>query len=261
MSNSQWRRETVLPNSRRIELAGPTRRWMLDSSNDLPDPAKRVADIMQVPPRTFDKLMFESVEDHPQSNPPSQCIISKQGARHEKFAFCFEKRAGALVRAVLPEIRPTYVLDYSCLYGQFRRLGNSWFPGHINCFHDRHLDLDIVVAELAAESSSPDPSLFTPPVGAIELDNCSTALVPPKAISNPPPFHAFGPTDPGWVKVEVVVDAKGKPQNARISRSGGKRFDVAALTAIRGWRFKPATCNGQAVPTQIDVEFHFGRHL
>jgi TonB family protein len=55
----------------------------------------------------------------------------------------------------------------------------------------------------------------------------------------------------------VAVDAIGKPQNMTVSKSGGKRLDEAALEAARKWRFKPATCNGELIPAQINIGFNF----
>lgn len=59
------------------------------------------------------------------------------------------------------------------------------------------------------------------------------------------------------VTVSLVVDIKGKPQNVRVLRRGRKNYDDSALSAVRAWRFKPATCNGDPMPIQINVEVDF----
>jgi TonB family protein len=59
------------------------------------------------------------------------------------------------------------------------------------------------------------------------------------------------------VVVRMLIDAKGKPQNLRITRSGGKESDDTALRTARAWRFKPGTCKGEpmAVPYSVEMTF------
>lgn len=58
----------------------------------------------------------------------------------------------------------------------------------------------------------------------------------------------------------LIIDIKGKPQALRISRSAGKDFDNSALAAVRAWRFKPATCNGEPMPFALSVEVKFSNN-
>jgi len=55
----------------------------------------------------------------------------------------------------------------------------------------------------------------------------------------------------------LIVDTQGKPQDVRVSESGGKDFDYIAMTGIRTWRFEPATCDGEPIPAEINVAIHF----
>lgn len=62
----------------------------------------------------------------------------------------------------------------------------------------------------------------------------------------------------GQCVVEVVVDARGLPQNPRVVQHLGMGLDEKALEAVRQYRFKPAKLNGHPVPVDIDVvvDFH-----
>jgi len=55
----------------------------------------------------------------------------------------------------------------------------------------------------------------------------------------------------------LIIDAKGKPQEVRVTRSGGKPFDDEAVNTVQRWRFKPATCNGEPMGTQITLELNY----
>jgi hypothetical protein len=56
-----------------------------------------------------------------------------------------------------------------------------------------------------------------------------------------------------WVTVGFVGDTKGKTQYARIlgSSPGKEKSDKDTQNRIRGWRFKPGTCNGEPIPMPI----------
>ena len=62
----------------------------------------------------------------------------------------------------------------------------------------------------------------------------------------------------GAVKLLFWVDTQGTPENIQTSESSGnQRLDYAAMQAARELRFRPATRNGVAVGTWVEVEFYF----
>jgi periplasmic protein TonB len=61
----------------------------------------------------------------------------------------------------------------------------------------------------------------------------------------------------GIVTLLVVVGRDGRPYNIRVGRSLGMGLDEQAIEAVRNWRFRPATLNGQPVATQIAVQVDF----
>jgi TonB family protein len=142
--------------------------------------------------------------------------------------------------------------DYSCFYGIFRKFADFWFPREMACLEDKHRTLEAKVEELSLEPS-PDAALFKPPPGALEL--CSTKPVNPTVLSSVGP--SISSNRERMVILRVSVDAKGKPQDMTVSESGGKGLDEAALEAVGKWRFKPATCDGEPIPAQINIRFSF----
>lgn len=261
ISKSQWRRAIDIGASQQIEVASSGKLWILDKPEDFPEKAKLVVGMMRVVPGGLEKLDFESIAEHAGENPPTVCAISKEGSAHEKHAYCFEKKSGALLEAVSPRMHSTRVSDYACDYGMFKKFGDYWFPREMACFEDRHRMVDAKVVDLVAENK-PDPDLFAPPTGAVELDFCPDTETPAVAKSTTLPIQPFGIRDePDSIRVPIamVIDTKGRTQKLRLLHPGQGVLDKEAMAAVRRWRFKPATCNGTPMTTQMDVDVPFQR--
>jgi TonB family protein len=62
----------------------------------------------------------------------------------------------------------------------------------------------------------------------------------------------------GVCLISVIVDAQGKPQNARVMRSLGYGLDEKAIEAVNKYKFKPAMKDGKTpVPVMITVAVNF----
>ncbi len=61
----------------------------------------------------------------------------------------------------------------------------------------------------------------------------------------------------GVVQLLVVVGKDGRTYDVRVAQSLGMGLDEQAVAAVRRWRFRPATLNGQPVATQIAVHVDF----
>jgi len=61
------------------------------------------------------------------------------------------------------------------------------------------------------------------------------------------------------VVMTMLVGTDGKPHDLMVSSAPNGDFDEAALKAARRWKFKPATCGGEAVEVEITLEtdFHY----
>lgn len=78
------------------------------------------------------------------------------------------------------------------------------------------------------------------------VDNRASLLVANPRIDFQPPR---APSSCYSAEVEFVVDASGTPemQTARIVRATDQSFGQAVLTAVAGWRYKPAERDGHRV--------------
>ncbi len=57
--------------------------------------------------------------------------------------------------------------------------------------------------------------------------------------------------------LSFIVDTHGKPKNITVSQTGGKVFDEKAVEKVEQWRYKPGTCDGEAIPMEVRVVLVF----
>lgn len=62
----------------------------------------------------------------------------------------------------------------------------------------------------------------------------------------------------GRVLLHVLVDTQGNPAEVKLKKtSGHERLDIAAIEAVKAWRFIPATKNKVALSAYVDVPVKF----
>ncbi|HEV7240827.1 MAG TPA: energy transducer TonB [Thermoanaerobaculia bacterium] len=61
----------------------------------------------------------------------------------------------------------------------------------------------------------------------------------------------------GIVIIEAVIDRQGNVTEARVLKGLPFGLDLAALNAIRQWKFQPGTLNGQPVPVYYNLTVNF----
>src|SRR6266496_147077 len=82
----------------------------------------------------------------------------------------------------------------------------------------------------------------------------------PRVINNVDPEYseaARKAMTEGTELLSVLVDANGKPQNVKVLTPLGYGLDENAVSAVKTWRFDPATKDGKPVAVQLMVEVTF----
>jgi TonB family protein len=80
------------------------------------------------------------------------------------------------------------------------------------------------------------------------------ATRPPEALTTPNPI--FEIAGPGLkIKVSFIVGTDGRVHSPLILESSSTSGDHAILDTVRGWRYRPAMCNGVPTETEGKVEF------
>ena len=103
------------------------------------------------------------------------------------------------------------------------------------------------------------PSVGKGPPGIFPAGKMGVTV--PEVIYNPEPSfsdEARKSKTQGIVMLLLVVGKDGRPYDIRVGQSLGMGLDEKAMEAVKRWRFRPATLNGQPVATRIavQVEFH-----
>jgi len=96
-----------------------------------------------------------------------------------------------------------------------------------------------------------------PPQGVYRVGGGVTA---PRAIYAPSPEYtdkARKAKINGTVVLSLIVTPEGEARDVRVTKSLTVDLDIKAVEAVRKWKFKPATKDGQPVAVQISAEATF----
>jgi TonB family protein len=254
VSKAQWRKETVLGAFRRTQVAAGGKRWVLDSSADVPEQVKYL-------PLLGDTGRFQSEAWAPQKDGKingvgAHCLKNDRDTSLARWELCFDKETGTLMAEIRPSQVETGTGERVCVYSDYQKFGEYTFARSYECTEDKHLRLTARVVELVAEPAQ-EPALFSAPEGAKESVNCVGLVKPPQVVhrENPKAPGSFSGTTLVVVSLDVGID--GRPNSLTVTSAANHDYDEAALRAVRQWRFKPATCDGQPVEIEIAVETVF----
>jgi TonB family protein len=77
---------------------------------------------------------------------------------------------------------------------------------------------------------------------------------PPEALTTPNPI--LQRNDPSVkIRISFIVGADGRVHSPLILESAGTAEDHTILETVRGWRYRPAMCNGVPTETEGKIEF------
>ena len=112
----------------------------------------------------------------------------------------------------------------------------------------RALATALCATGLLAACDAPPETPFIPPTQVIAVDT------PPPEYPLEVACEGVG----GKVQLFVTIGTEGTVTGAQMRQTSGQPLlDAAALEAVRDWRFRPATANGQPVETGIQVPITF----
>lgn len=97
--------------------------------------------------------------------------------------------------------------------------------------------------------------LFLGPLDAQTQDAKKTKCTPPRPTrrEHEPAYRHCGKYDCVAV-LDVLVDSDGNVSSASVlTSSGNEKYDRDALSAMKGWKFAPSICDGQASPAHIKI--------
>jgi TonB family protein len=99
----------------------------------------------------------------------------------------------------------------------------------------------------------------------VEAERIAAGLAPRSGVVRPRAAVRIYPSEAqsvgveGIVAMRVVVNADGSVGDVIVTTSLDRRYgiDEAAVDAVKGWKFTPATKDGMAVPAELTIFFEF----
>jgi TonB family protein len=248
----QWRRDIAVGDFSRTEADDKGDLWV-DGAEEIPGRAGEVAGLLDVTNIYSPVTKVEAVRDADIQGTKAQCVDAKEGGGEGR-VLCFDTGTGALLLKKRWEEHGGRRAVYACRYQQYEKFGGRIFPRLVICEEDGQPKLEVRVEELSTDIV-PDLSLLSP----TRQSACPGVLKPPQAVQNPMPVYPAGQPPGGQVTVALTVDADGRARDVRVVHSLGKAFDESALTAVKGWVFEPASCDGKPMATRVNVVVEFVR--
>jgi hypothetical protein len=181
VSSTQWRRETVVGASRRVEVGAATRHWLLISGPPLPVEVQRFSGLLELTPLWWQEFAFQPATDHDVNGIAIQCVVTLPGENGERYALCFYKESGLLMQTTMPKRIGERLGNYSCLYASYQKFWEYSFPRELRCLQEGHRKLEGKIVELSRDLF-PEPALFEQPAGAIEIGNGVEHPTPPRSL-------------------------------------------------------------------------------
>jgi TonB family protein len=249
LSAGQWRRETIIGDEHRIEVISEQKRYLSDPLKGL-GLAGKVQFLMNIANISTLPLRVSKIKDGEITGLNAQCVIGQPET------LCFDKENGRLLSRTFLTTEASGRTEWFCQYGDYQEFGNKSVPRAISCAANGKLRLQIRVAELSQQDHT-DLKLFQPPEGATESEFLScNRKTPPQVLSTPDPDtpHGFG-SGAIVVTLSVTVDENGHVRDPHVTNSGGPQSDHWAIDNVLGWRYKPATCDGVPISTEINILF------
>lgn len=226
------------------------KRWELSNASETP---KDISSTVGWIGYRMDHLSLDSrgpakIIDRTSGSWALRCIVGHDDGFGGRQELCFDKSGGQLVAEAVPFISQGGELVTRCAFTDFQKLGNTLFPKSIQCFEGERQVLDARVVQLTFQEAI-DKAIFAAIPGAKEFPNCPVQLKNPEAIDRPESSRVGG----GPVVISLIVGTDGRPYDLKVYTSADAETDEAALEAVRRWRFKPATCEGQPMETSAMV--------
>lgn len=259
VSKTQWRRETKLGDFRRTEVASGRKLWRLDSATTMPERIKDVLGFFEISkptPQMQDYLKPAEIEDQQIRGTSARCIEIRTGFLVTS-ALCFDKDNGMLAAELQPLRVESRVAAKDCVFSNYRKFGDRIVAGSYDCYEDGHLRFQARVVEIAAESA-PDPRSFTALDGASESVNCLGAVKPGELIDKVDPRRPLAVNVQSRAFIRATIGTDGKLHDLRVVFSPNPEFSESALQALKQWRYKPYTCDGEPVEVDTEVTVDFG---
>jgi TonB family protein len=237
-----WREEIRLPAYSETLVRKPSGKWVRRDAAVAPEGVRELRRAMNTTWTLLPDDKVTKIVERTLNGATATCAISERG--HTVREHCFDRTTGLPLR----KRNPNEPLDVVTEYSDYTFAANRQVPRTISVTKEGHPVLEFWVDSISTDA--PDSALFEPLPDGKYWPVCEH-MKPPVATytTDPPPLH-----DMNRVTLQLVVDAKGHPDDVVVATSSGAtEFDADAIDAVRKWRFQPAMCGNSPVPFEMEV--------
>jgi TonB family protein len=142
-------------------------------------------------------------------------------------------------------------------YSDYASLGASMYPQRVQVFRENMAPFELDQISITPAHANDD--LFKVPQNALEIEGCDDEK-PPVAISTPEPSFPKEAKDTRQEAISVInvlLNDEGRIVSAEALGADSYGFGRNSVDSVKTWRFKPATCNGRPVATEMNIEMSF----
>ena len=251
-SPTQWRRELTIGAYKQIQVSDPNderHSWVIEPS-EMAGFGRVTLEFLQLNDLEPNSWKIAKVFDRDNHGLQLTCVETKENIG-EKRTICFDKLTKTLRSVKYSSLGPHSLHEY----GDYIAFGLFSFPGHIKSESPDDGLLDIVVTELAPETSS-DPSLFAKPPNSERRPVCRVAA-PPRVLSSDNKYPAWAAGNQKAV-FGLVVGTDGRPHNLQMIDSTDQNYASTVQHIVQSWVFAPSVCQGEPIPAWFEVTMRSG---
>lgn len=251
-NHSQWRSDLTIANATYSQVRNGDASWRSKDSGELASLQQQLAGLEPWSSlKIFSDERLRKVEQQQTQLIQLTCVAIEGDGRSAR-KLCVDAASGLLVGQ-----KSAAGGEQFANYLSFR---DKQFPQTWQRFVGPALALEVQVDEMAALEEADLVKALTPPPDSEPWSFCEDLRAPRVTYSPDPLFPEKARSEDkkeGLVVLWLVVRANGKPDLIKVARPAGYGFDGEAMAAVRQWRFRPGTCDGKPVDTQINVEVNF----
>lgn len=140
----------------------------------------------------------------------------------------------------------------------FRPAGDKIFPRILSFALEGKNLVDVKIWELTTPAQFP-PDAFTAPAGVTPKAGCMNPIAPRLVQKRNPhyPESARMQRVQGTVSLDAWIGTDGAPEIRKVAENPDAALTASAVEAVRAWRYEPAMCNGQPVPSETIVQVNY----
>jgi len=251
----RWREEFALPDYQEVHVGGHPIIRRLESRPIPPLAAMRARSLVKrmTLSATLQNWHVEKTREEQEGQMTAKCVSLSLGEWTDA-TYCFDPDQG------YPLSSNTKMLsdEKTTAWSDYLNLGGHWIPRVTREFQKGVLIAQNQIKD-ASLLSSFDPALFSPPAGAEQMEGCGTAEYPKPIRRAEPPYPSAEKANrvEGTVTLFVRIDRQGKAETVGILESLDAGLEQSAMQTVKEWRYKPASCGGNPIPMEMEVQINF----